>query len=151
MKRYWLLVLAGLVFLSCSRPAVDSRVVIEFGTFRNPMCELDNVRSEFAIDEPMSMAIRRPSPFGSSQVHKLYLAVISGHDGQTAREEINSTTIDVDPNRSVVCIAGPKLTPRQFGIQGPGRYQMELWTGDARVAFTEFVVKGAGGGQGSGG
>lgn len=135
-----------LVPAACSKePQGPPETVIEFGTFKSPRCELEQVKDTFSLDSGMSMVVRSSRAFGSTRRYQLYLAELhEAGDGRQERVEIDRLLLDVDPAKTIFCAAGPKLTPRQFGIQQPGRYRMEFWIGEERMAQTDiFITSGS--------
>ena len=118
-------------------------VELSFGTFKSARCEIENPRDQFAIDEGMSMAVTSDRPFASEHRYQLYLSTLTeGPGGQQVKEEIDRILMDVDPSKSVFCAAGPKLTPKQFGIKAPGRYRIEFWLGEDPLASRDIVITG---------
>ncbi len=141
-----LLLAALLGAVSGCGPKKPEAAVIEmhFGTFKSPRCEIENPRGEFAIDEGMSMAVTSDRPFASQLRYTLYLSTLSeGPGGRLEKDEIDRLIMDIDPAQSVFCAAGPKLTPKQFGIKSPGRYRIEFWLGEERVASQDLVITAA--------
>jgi len=140
------LVLAALLAgaAACKGPKSGTpEIGMQFGTYKSALCEIENPREQFSIDEGMSMVVSSDRPFGLDQRYTLYLSSLIEDRGQTVREEIDRIILDVDPAQSVFCAAGPKLTPKQFGIKTPGRYRIEFWLGEERMAGQDLVITAA--------
>lgn len=136
--------LFALLAAACDKkPDGPPDIRLELGTFKSPLCEIENVRDTFALDEPMSMVVRSDRPINRpGERHTIYLVrltTVPGYD-EPGRTEVDRINLPVDPKQSRFCAAGPKLTPRQFGVQEPGRYEIGFWIDDQRTAWTNVNI-----------